>query len=221
MAAASTRREGFSEMFARETDRRDVSLTKVMHGIWQKQWNVCPGILVDATVGKGRDTLELARISGTTEFPIHGFDVQPQAIEQATELLNREGFVDVKLHCLSHHYLGQRLSEEGVERGTVANVCFNLGFLPSSDKTITTQKETTLQALEQASLFLREEGLLSVLSYVGHPGGVEEYEAVLESCLELRGRGGWTVHHFDPHREGRAPELCPKIIILRKDEEES
>lgn len=50
-------------------------------------------------------------------------------------------------------------------------VAFNLGYLPGGDKTLTTQSDTTLKALEAAKGILMDGGLISLVVYVGHPGG--------------------------------------------------
>lgn len=50
-------------------------------------------------------------------------------------------------------------------------VAFNLGYLPGSDKTVTTKPETTILALEAAERILIRDGLISMVVYVGHSGG--------------------------------------------------
>lgn len=50
-------------------------------------------------------------------------------------------------------------------------VAFNLGYLPGGDKGIITRSETTLLALEAAKRILMPGGLISLVVYVGHPGG--------------------------------------------------
>lgn len=50
-------------------------------------------------------------------------------------------------------------------------VAFNLGYLPGGDKEIITRSETTLLALEAAKRILIPGGLISIVVYVGHPGG--------------------------------------------------
>lgn len=50
-------------------------------------------------------------------------------------------------------------------------VAFNLGYLPGGDKEIKTRSETTLMALEAAKRILIPGGLISIVVYVGHPGG--------------------------------------------------
>ena len=51
-------------------------------------------------------------------------------------------------------------------------VAFNLGYLPGGDKTITTVSETTQLALEATKKILIPGGLISLVVYVGHPGGM-------------------------------------------------
>lgn len=48
---------------------------------------------------------------------------------------------------------------------------FNLGYLPGGDKAILTTPGTTLAALQAAGRVLGSGGLISVMVYVGHPGG--------------------------------------------------
>lgn len=50
-------------------------------------------------------------------------------------------------------------------------VAFNLGYLPGGDKTLITVPHTTEMALRAASKLLESKGLISIIVYVGHPGG--------------------------------------------------
>lgn len=50
-------------------------------------------------------------------------------------------------------------------------IAFNLGYLPGGDKGMITRSETTLLALEAAKRILMPGGLISLVVYVGHPGG--------------------------------------------------
>ncbi|CAL5405062.1 unnamed protein product [Camellia sinensis] len=80
----------------------------------------------------------------------------------------------VELFAICHSKM-----EEVVPKGVpVRLVVFNLGYLPGGDKALITRSETTLQALEAAKRMLASGGLISIVVYVGHPGGREEYEAV-------------------------------------------
>ena len=50
-------------------------------------------------------------------------------------------------------------------------MAFNLGYLPGGDKTLITEPKTTLEALNVAKDILMPGGLISLVVYVGHPGG--------------------------------------------------
>ena len=65
-----------------------------------------------------------------------------------------------------------------VHAGVVSVVMFNLGYLPLGDKSIVTRPATTLAALDQASELVRPGGLISVLAYPGHAGGLDEANCV-------------------------------------------
>ena len=55
---------------------------------------------------------------------------------------------------------------------------FNLGYLPASDRTITTTADSSLRAIRTAAELLKPGGILTVLAYVGHASGAEEAAAV-------------------------------------------
>ena len=62
--------------------------------------------------------------------------------------------------------------------GPVKYICFNLGWLPGGDKSITTHWKTTSMALSQALDMLLPGGVLSVCVYPGHEAGAEELREI-------------------------------------------
>lgn len=90
-------------------------------------------IALDATVGKGNDTLKLLKAVGDEGF-VYGFDVQKDALNTAEELL--KDFKNYKLILDSHENIDK------IEKFDL--VIYNLGYLPGSDKKITTLKDSTL-----------------------------------------------------------------------------
>jgi hypothetical protein len=62
---------------------------------------------------------------------------------------------------------------------------FNLGYLPGSDKSVTTQADTTIAALEAALHMLTLGGLISVVIYSGHPTGKMEQTALYQWASQL------------------------------------
>jgi len=145
---------------------------------------VRPGdAVVDATTGNGNDTVFLARLTGPGG-EVHAFDIQPGALENARNRLAAEGFADrVRFYQAGHERMGERLP--GDLRGRVRAVVFNLGFLPGGDEAVVTKPETTLAALVAARELLAPGGVISVVCYAGHPGGLDEARAVADWCAGL------------------------------------
>jgi hypothetical protein len=157
--------------------------------------------VIDATVGNGHDTRFLANLVGTTGR-VDGFDIQIAAIEKTARELH--GLPQVTLHCLGH----ERMRE--VVEGPVAAVMFNLGYLPSGDKTLVTRPDTTLAALEAAWGLLRPSaGVLCVVVYPGHEGGGDEAARVESWFSRLDPVRHRTLRHGPaiPHPQKPTPYL--------------
>ncbi|WP_114570238.1 class I SAM-dependent methyltransferase [Exiguobacterium flavidum] len=138
--------------------------------------------VVDMTAGNGHDTLFLAQRVGPSGRVV-AFDVQAQAIEETARRLssaNVDQWVD--LYQESHIHVGARLSGE---RRPVRAGVFNLGYLPGSDKSVTTTGEDTLEALGALIPSLVAGGLVVLVIYHGHPEGKRERDAVLQYVSEL------------------------------------
>jgi predicted methyltransferase len=133
-------------------------------------------IAVDATAGNGFDTLYLARAVGPSGV-VYACDIQSQAIEQTLCKLQKEGIANrVTLRVQSHDSLDQLV--EPHHHGMISVAMFNLGYLPFGDKSLTTQSDSTVSALEKSLRMLRIGGLLVVLVYRGHSGGDNEAQEV-------------------------------------------
>lgn len=147
--------------FARETVRRAVARS---------------GVAVDATCGNGYDTLFLAR-QVAASGRVYGFDVQEEALRATRRRLEEAGLSGrATLFRKGHETMAEVLPED--VHGRVQAVMFNLGYLPGGpDKTLVTHPETTQAALEAAFRLLAPEGVITVVCYVGHPGGREEAKA--------------------------------------------
>ena len=138
---------------------------------------------IDATVGTGADTLFLSRLCGP-RGAVLGFDIQPEALALAEERLRAAGeespgtLAPVTLLQRSHAAMVE--SVPGDWPGTVSAVMFNLGYLPAgdADKTIITQPDSSIAALEAALELLRPGGIITAVLYPGHEGGDLEAAAV-------------------------------------------
>lgn len=133
----------------------------------------------DFTMGNGHDTLFLAQTVGESGR-VYAFDIQPQALESTKKRLEDAGVIDnCTLICDSHHKLGEYIPCK-IKAGM-----FNLGYLPGSDKTITTKRETTLLAIEAATNLLTPDGILLIAVYPGHEEGEIEGRLIKEMLSAL------------------------------------
>ncbi len=130
--------------------------------------------VIDATLGNGYDTLWLSELVGD-EGHVYGFDIQQAAVDHTKERLEKAGTAHrVSLFCTGHQNVKEYVDAE------VDAAVFNLGWLPGSDRSIRTQRETTLKAVEGCLELLKEGGLLTICAYPGHEEGMEELKALIE-----------------------------------------
>ena len=131
-------------------------------------------IVVDATMGNGYDTLFLAKLAKQ----VYAFDIQEQALEKTSQRIQEAGLTNVDLILQGHETVDQFVTE-------VKAAIFNLGYLPSADKSIITQPQTTLEALEKLCQMLIKGGRIAIMIYYGHEGGDIERDAVLDFVSQL------------------------------------
>ena len=131
-------------------------------------------IVVDATMGNGHDTLFLAKLAKQ----VYAFDIQEQALEKTSQRIQEAGLTNVDLILQGHETVDQFVTE-------VKAAIFNLGYLPSADKSIITQPQTTLEALEKLCQMLIKGGRIAIMIYYGHEGGDIERDAVLDFVSQL------------------------------------
>lgn len=131
-------------------------------------------VVVDATMGNGHDTLFLAKLAKQ----VYAFDIQEQALEKTSQHLQEAGLSNAELILQGHETVEQFVTE-------VKAAIFNLGYLPSADKSIITQPQTTLEALEKLCQMLVKGGRIAIMIYYGHEGGDIERDAVLDFVSQL------------------------------------
>lgn len=164
-----------------------------------------PGDLaVDATVGNGHDTLSLAR-AVAPGGRVFGFDTQEAALAATRARLVASGLGNVvALHHRGHERLRETLPTDTY--GQVGAAMFNLGYLPGGDKRLITRAETTLPALDQALVMLRNGGVLSVVLYRGHAGADDETSAVT----------AWIHRHATELRVETHESPGPVLYVVRR-----
>lgn len=131
-------------------------------------------VVLDATMGNGHDTLFLAKLAKQ----VYAFDIQEQALEKTSQRLQEAGLTNGELLLQGHETVDQFVRE-------VKAAIFNLGYLPSADKSIITQPQTTLEALDKLCHMLVKGGRIAIMIYYGHEGGDIERDAVMDFVSQL------------------------------------
>ncbi|GGB47666.1 tRNA (mnm(5)s(2)U34)-methyltransferase [Fictibacillus barbaricus] len=143
-----------------------------------------PGdLVIDATCGNGNDTLFLSKLVGENGH-VFAFDIQEQAITNSKQrLAEHKADQNVTFFHASHDQLIEQLPDH--LSNNVAAAIFNLGYLPGSDKSITTTGSSTIRAIEQLLHLLKNEGVIVLVIYHGHDEGKREKELVLDFVKQL------------------------------------
>lgn len=152
---------------------------------------------VDATAGKGRDTLFLSSLCRH----VYAFDIQKTAIEATKALLNENNRQNVTLIHDSHHRLKKYVS-------SARCVVFNFGFLPGGDHSVFSKPETSIPAISAALDILTSDGFISICSYYGGDTGFDEVNAILEYLKTLDSKKYTVMLHSFYNRPN-----CPPIFI--------
>lgn len=169
-----------------------------------KEGDLC----IDATAGRGNDTLHLCRLVGDSGH-VTAFDIQQDAVDSTKALLEKHGMASRADVLLKSH------SEMGVlfEKESVSLITFNFGWLPKGDHTINTRKETSIAAIEQGLKLLKPGGIMTLIIYYGRDTGFEERDALLEYLPTLDSRKYTVIEMPFVNRPN-----CPPIpIVIIKD----
>lgn len=155
---------------------------------------------VDATCGNGFDTLFLCKEAGQTGH-VTAFDIQEQAIERTNTLLSTNlNFKNYNIIKDSHEFVNNYVTEK-------INAClFNLGYLPFSDKKITTSPNTTIKAIENLLPLLDTDGRIYITTYISHDSGVEIKE-ITEYLNNLNKSDYNVINIRIINKENNPPEL--------------
>lgn len=186
-----------------------ISLAETAHYLLREHLKA-GDIAIDATMGNGHDCLFLAESVGSAGH-VYGFDIQEQALVATRQRLYQHRMTDrVSLFQASHADMRQYIPSAA--QGQISVVMFNLGYLPGTDKTVMTQSQTTLQAIQTACALLADPGIMTVMAYPGHAGGAEE-TLTLQSWLQGIDSARFSVETiFSQHHQ----EHAPRLFVIRK-----
>ena len=165
-------------------------------------------VAIDATAGNGFDTKFLSESVGP-EGQVFAFDIQAEAITRTQAKLDSVGATNVTLFCETHAELERSIPRSF--HGRVGAIMFNLGYLPRGDKDVVTKTQSTLAALNAGVTLLRPEGIVTIVAYTAHAGGLEETQAI-EAWLNTLDRQTFEIVVPSAAVEAGRPRLyCIKV----------
>ena len=136
-------------------------------------------VAVDFTMGNGHDTEFLSKTVGPTGH-VFAFDVQEMALASTAENLRAAGCDDNYTLILDSHHNVEKYVDVPIKAGM-----FNLGYLPGSDKSVTTMRKTTLPAIEAAIRLMDRDAIILVAVYPGHAEGEAEGKMICDYLSTL------------------------------------
>ena len=136
-------------------------------------------VVIDATLGNGYDTLYL--LENFHPQKLYCFDIQNQALENTKSLLKKN-----RVNATSIEYIQDCHSKlDTYVKMPASLIVYNLGYLPSGNKSLTTKTGTTLKSLKKALELIKPGGLISVTCYPGHAEGKKELNEITSMTKNL------------------------------------
>ena len=134
-----------------------------------------PGdICIDATCGRGNDTLFLCQLVGE-KGKVLAFDIQKEAIDSTRELITDHGYSEVVQTIFDSHINIDCYTKEN----SVFCIMFNFGWLPGGNHLISTRSDTSITAIEKGLNLLSPGGIMSLCLYSGKDSGFDEKNDII------------------------------------------
>lgn len=168
-------------------------------------------IAIDATCGNGYDTATLAKIlfSRGEMGTLYAVDIQSAAIEATKKRLEVECGSQIADKVRYQQGCHSSFPVE-IKPASVSLIIYNLGYLPGGDKSLTTQRTTTLKSLSEAMQLIKPGGAISVTCYPGHAEGKEEENLILDFSAGLSQKEWSCCHHRWINRKA-----SPSLLLLQ------
>lgn len=161
---------------------------------------------IDATAGKGRDTLFLCRLVGESGRVL-ALDIQPDAVAQTRDLLTQEGVIHrAQVVETCHSRLGEYAAPASVD-----GIMFNFGWLPGGDHNTFSHADTSVTAVKAALDLLKVGGVMTLCLYYGRQNGTAERDAILDFLPTIDHRRFTVIRGDFANRIGDVP--IPVCII--------
>lgn len=161
-------------------------------------------VFIDATCGRGNDTIYMANLLKDVGH-VYSYDIQQEAIDYTNNLLNEYKIDNVTLKLKSHEF---------IDEIDIDLIIFNLGYLPNGDKSITTNKESTIAGLKKmiTLMELNQDMMIILVIYPGHEEGLKESNLINDYVLSLP-KNKYLISKYQNYNRPSAPY----IINIVKD----
>ena len=151
--------------------------------------------LIDATSGMGNDSLFIAQ-NLNNQSRLYCYDIQSEAIVTTNQLLLKNNINNVTLFLDSH---------ENIKINNVDLIIFNLGYLPTKDKNITTNAIVTLNTIKK--LLLNNPNItVIIVVYPGHEEGLKESILLEDYVLNLEANK-YLVSKYQNYNQNKSPYI--------------
>ena len=166
------------------------------------------GYYIDATMGKGNDTLFLCELAGE-KGKVLAFDIQQEALDVTKELLKTHGKeMQAELILDGHEHMDRYAGKESADV-----ICFNFGYLPGGDHDLATKADTSVQAVETGLRLLKPGGVMALCIYSGGDTGFEEKNQILDFLRKLDSRKYIVIVNHYYNRENNPP--IPAFVVKK------
>lgn len=190
----------------REYNREDLQITTLIHSVvrsYVTEGDIC----IDATAGRGNDTLFLCELTGK-KGEVMAFDIQPEALDATAKLLaEHECMAELVLdsHENMLDYMGKNCA---------ACIMFNFGYLPGADHETATKPQSSIAAIGAGLEILQKGGIMTLCLYSGGDSGFAEKEAILKFLKELDSRAYLVItgEYYNRPNHPPMPILIQKLI---------
>ena len=197
----------------------DADVLRWARRAWCERVRADGDVVVDATLGCGRDALYLALECASPDVIIRGFDVASEALEASTRAFE-DARVAPRRFAFERRCHADALEAMAATRARDVGVLMaNLGYLPAPGlraderaRRTRTEASTSARLVRAGTRTLRLGGVFTVVAYLGHDGGAEENEAVRRAFAELSPKDFTVVVHAVVNRKN-APVLyvCERV----------
>ena len=123
-------------------------------------------------MGNGKDVLFLSQLTFDGQYHLTAYDIQEAALLSTRALVQKE--LNIELTGNASHFFGHGLSLKLACHSKIAHeeelkatklIHFNLGYLPGSDKQVTTMTGTTMTALQELAPLLPQNSAITLVCY--------------------------------------------------------